>query len=132
MLMRSSDNPFLQLPEETTKHILSFLSLQELQTASHTHKNANEFIEQECLSLIPIRKLIDKFNIAYDTAHSLSSPDLVYQRLCKIMKSKNHSDVLCEGNTQLYQLYCASGIINDDFVHLLDNQQTWFKHYFAG
>jgi hypothetical protein len=75
----------------------------------------------------PRQGLLFDFNIPEKTVFSLQSVDLVYDRLLKIFK-KGRDPVHCEHT--LYKLYCASGSINQDFIHLLDNCEHWFSNYF--
>jgi hypothetical protein len=73
-------------------------------------------------------KLLNQFQLPYELLSELKSPAQVYRRL-KIVIEQGKRDQFHDYS--LCQLFCASGNIDHDFVHLLDEDHAWFKRYFA-
>jgi hypothetical protein len=76
-------------------------------------------------------KLITEFRInqsIVDSFHYRHSCERVYRRLTKIV---NRGQVSFLKENELYKLYCVGGTINEDFLHLLDNNIAWFEDFFS-
>ncbi len=73
-------------------------------------------------------KLISTFHLNEKTVYSLQSPNLVAQRLEKIVL---RGKIKSRYEHELYQQYCAGDHIDADFIFLLDTNKEWFKHYFS-
>lgn len=120
--MKSSDHP-LEITD-TSRLILSRLSMNKLRKVKRVSKAWHKTVSD----LTPIKKLMEDFNVVEDTAFSLTSPRLVYQRLAKIIERGRYP---LSNEHVPYVTYCSSRQVDSVFVHLLDTGLDWFRHYFA-
>lgn len=113
---------------DTLQHILVRLSLADFNNAKLVCRDWNNLAS----GLESRRGLLIDFHINESVVDSLQfrhSRDRVYRRLVKIM---NRGQVTFLKEHTLYQLYCVSGKIDEDFLHLLDNNIPWFERFFSG
>jgi hypothetical protein len=112
---------------DTLQNILVRLSMDDFNNAKLVCRDWNNLAS----GLESKRGLLTDFRINESVVDSLQcrhSHDRVYRRLVKIVN--RGQNFLKE--YKLYRLYCVGGTINEDFLHLLDNNIPWFKHFFAG
>ena len=111
---------------DTTHHIFNELSISELISARLACSTWRDQID----GYPPLWKnrLQTDFHIPERIASELQSPGLIYRRLARIVKRGKSPHL---PDSKLYRMYCASGNINEDFLHLLDSDEKWFEQYFA-
>lgn len=129
--MRSSNdlNNLHIMPFDTFALVLSRLNKIDLIHSNAVCKSWYKVVS----SRIPMHGLMAEFQVPEEIILSLQSPDLVYRRLYKIMQQgKLGHTILDKMTCYLYQRYCKSGCIDTNFLHLLDDKQSWFNAYFAG
>lgn len=110
--------------KELMQYTMRFLPLSDMQSAHLVSKDWHKAISPFLVKA----QLRSQFHIPDATIFSLQSPGIVSRRLQKIFM-RGKIEFLNE--KILYRLYCASGSVDDDFVHLLDNDKQWFAQYFA-
>jgi len=109
---------------DTSRLVLSRLSASDLQNVKSVSTQWQNIVTE----LTPTIKLIENFNVAEDTAFSLTSPEFVYQKLTRIKERGNYYPAI---EYELYDLFFTTHAIDPVFVHLLDANKLWFQQYFA-